>query len=139
MMLKTGNEKSSLGFTLIEVMVTAAVLALGTGFIFQSNLMNMNVYGRYVNRLSIQNWADQKIWEAKEAILENDFPDAGKSSGNVEGKVKTYHWELETSESASNDIASNRLYEINLNVSWPEGGQTSRLVRSSFFLKIKRQ
>ena len=138
MMLKTGNERASSGFTLIEVMVTAAVLALGTVFIFESNLMNMNVYGRYVNRLAIQNWADQKIWQAKEALLADDFATAGKTSGDMEGKVKTYHWELETSENASNVIGTNSLYEIKLNISWPENGQAVQVTRNSFVLKIKR-
>lgn len=137
-MSRTGTKNPSSGFTLVEIMVTSAVLALGTVAVFQSNLMNLNVYGRYVNLLSIQNWADEKMWEAKEAIYQNDFPDEMKTSGEFEGTVKTYRWELETEPNPSNEIGSNSLYEITLNVSWLEGNQTARLTRKSFVLKIKK-
>ncbi|MBI4358374.1 MAG: prepilin-type N-terminal cleavage/methylation domain-containing protein [Candidatus Omnitrophica bacterium] len=135
MMLKIGNKSRSSGFTLIEVMVTVAILSLSTVMISQSNLMSMSAYGRYVNRLGIQNWAEEKVWEAKERILESVVPEVGKTSGEVEIGSRAYRWELELVELREKEEL--HLYAINLDVSWAERGQAASVKRHSYLLKSK--
>ena len=132
-MLKIGNKNTKAGFTLIEVMVTVAILSLGTVFISQSNLTTMNVYGRYINRIAIQNWAEEKIWETKQMILESDAPETGQHSGTIQESGRTYDWQLDVEPNDTNDV-----YGITLDMSWPESGKTAYLRRSAYQLKEKR-
>jgi len=121
---------------LIEVMIAASILSLGTVMISQSNMMSMDVYGRYVNRLSIQNWAEEKIWEIKQAMLESEVPNVGQTSGEVAQNNKTYNWHLAV-QSTTSASKSFDLYTIQLSISWPEGSRSASLARSSYLLKLK--
>ena len=127
-----GVKKKNLAFTLIEVMVTVAILSLATVMISQSNLMNMNVYGRFANLMAIQNWAEEKIWEAKEEVLASEIPEAGESSGTYESENKTYEWHLSVSEETSGS-----LYGILLTVTWNDAGQEKSLERHSYVHRSK--
>lgn len=116
-------------------MITVAILSLATVFISQSNLTSGAVFGRYANRLDIQNWAAQKIWEEKEQILSTDFPDVGSSQGQFEGQNKVYRWTMKIDEEK---IKSADLYLLNLKVSWQEGGRPVELERHGGLLKIRK-
>lgn len=118
------------GFTFVEIMVAVSILSLGTVMVHQSNLSSLDVYGRYVRRLSIQTWADEKIWEAKEAIYGSESPKFGRTSGEVVRRGKRYHWNLDIEDTDMNDI-----YVIQLDVTWKEGRDQSRLARSGFVQK----
>ena len=130
MMLRIGNKPSQRGFTLIEVMIAVSILALGTVMITQSNMMSLDVYSRYENRLKIQNFAEEKIWEAKEQILESEFPEAGETTGEVSIKRKDYQWRLAVTAAGLKD-----LYQIRLDISWPEGRREGHLTRVSCVFK----
>ena len=136
MMLRIGNKNREAGFMLIEVMIAASILSLGTVMISQSNMMSMDVYGRYVNRLSIQNWAEEKIWEIKQAMLESEVPNVGQTSGEVAQNNKTYNWYLAVQSTTSASKFFD-LYTIQLSISWPEGSRSASLTRSSYLLKLK--
>ena len=127
-----GVKKKNLAFTLIEVMVTVAILSLATVMISQSNLMNMKVYGRFANRMAIQNWAEEKIWEAEEEILASEAPEAGDSSGTYESENKTYQWHLSISEEVSQS-----LYSIFLTITWNDAGQEISIERFSYAHRSK--
>ena len=114
-------------------MVTVCVLAIGTVMVLQSNIMSLNVFGRYLNRIEILLWADEKIAKTKPTMVKTDFPDVGTSGGNFETKRRTYDWNMEMKEENVKD-----LYAMHLDVSWMEDNQPIHLYRDSYFLKIKR-
>lgn len=128
-MSRTGNRRQR-GFTLIEVMATVAILSLGTVFICQSNLTSMSVYGRSLNRLKIQNFAEQKMWEGREAVFSQDPPSTNTTNGVVRLDGKDYRWELAVQATDSEDF-----YEIKLNASWDEGSQNIQLARFGMVYK----
>ena len=131
-MLKTGNKDCQRGFTLVEVMVAVSVLALGTVMISQSNLMSMDVYGRYASRLSLQGLADEKIWEAKESLLSSGSSEGDETSGQWQTNGKNYSWTL-VGRGLRKD-----LYEIELRVSGGEGRAKTQLWRvTRVYLKKK--
>ena len=99
--------------------------------------MSMDVYGRYVNRLSIQDWADEKIWSAKQTLFESESPNVGQTSGQVIQNNKTYTWQL-TVQATSQTSKAFELYVVQLTVHWPEGKGSGSLFRSSYVVKPKK-
>ncbi len=134
MILSTGTKNGSRGFSLIEVLITVSLLALATVFITQANLLSGSVYGRYANRLEVQNWAAQKIWDIRESILAEDFPDVSPTQGTVEGKTRSYRWNAAIEEQKEK---LTELYLIRLEVLWREGGQENRLDRYGAMMKVR--
>jgi prepilin-type N-terminal cleavage/methylation domain-containing protein len=134
MTLSIGTKRDPKGFTLIEVLLTVSLLALATVFIVQANLLSSAVYGRYANRLEVQNWAAQKIWEIKESILTTDFPDVSPTQGTVEGKTRSYQWRAAIEEQKEK---LTELYLARLEVLWREGGQDNSLVRYGAMMKVR--
>ena len=135
MTLLIGIKTDRAGFTLIEILIAVAILSLATVFIFQSNLLSAAVYGRYASRLDIQNWAAQKIWQAKESILGSEFPDTGSNQGSVKLETRTYDWALHIEEEKTE---SADVYQIELKVSWMEGGQPASLERFGGAIKLRK-
>jgi prepilin-type N-terminal cleavage/methylation domain-containing protein len=134
MISPTGTKKRSRGFSLIEVLITVSLLALATVFITQANLLSGAVYGRYANRLEVQNWAAQKMWGIKESILAEDFPDVSPTQGTVEGKTRSYQWKA-TIDQQKEKLTE--LYLARLEVLWREGGQENRLDRYGAIMKVR--
>lgn len=136
MILPTGTKKGSRGFSLIEILITVSLLALATVFITQANLMSGAVYGRYANRLEVQNWAAQKIWDIKESILTEEFPDVSPTQGAVEGKTRSYQWKA-TIDQQQEKLTE--LFLVRLEVLWREGGQENRLDRYGAMIKVRNK
>ena len=113
-------------------MVTVVVLSLGTILISQSNAILLHAYGKYANRLGIQNWAEEKLWEAKAHLMESDFADTGDTSGRLSETKRDYDWRL---GSAPADIKD--LYTIKLDISWNNGSATDGMSRVCFVRKPK--
>ncbi len=131
-MSPTGNKWVQSGFTLIEILITVSIVSLATVFIVQSNLTNLSAFGRYENRLDIQQWSLEKIADTKRAILESETPESGISSGTVSGKTRPYNWKLEVTEETTK---FGNVYFIDLSVSWLQGSQEVLLERHSGVLK----
>jgi prepilin-type N-terminal cleavage/methylation domain-containing protein len=118
------------GFSLIEVLIAVSILSLGSVFIYQSNMMTLHAYGKYMRRLAIQNWADQKIWDARQSIFEENSPMTGESAGELPYRGTNYRWNMSVASAASQDF-----YGISLRVSWKESGQWTSVNRFGFAYK----
>ncbi len=134
-MSPTGNKCVQSGFTLIEILITVSIISLATVFIVQSNLINLAAFGRYENRLDVQQWSLEKIAETKKTILESEAPETGSSSGSLSGKSRPYEWKLEVNKEQTK---FGNVYFVNLRVSWLEGSREAILERHSGILKIQR-
>lgn len=102
--------------------------------VLQSNIMSLNVFGRYLNRIEILQWADEKMAKTKEDMTKAEVPDVGTLGGNFETDRRTYGWTMEVKESEN----TKDLYTMHLDVSWMEENQPIHIYRDSYFLKIKR-
>lgn len=114
----------------MEVLLAVIILSLAVATIYRSNLSSMNVFSEYKDKLSIQNWAENKIWEAKEKILEADAPETGESAGEYNPDGKSYQWRLEIKREDSEDS-----YTIHLDIQWREGRRAATLSRVSYVQK----
>ena len=133
MTLRIGNK----GLTLIEVMLTVSLLSLATVMIYQANILSLGVYGRYSHRLGLQSWAEEKIWESKQSILESENPEAGESSGSFQHLGRDYDWKSETNLIWESEDKKIYFYDVRLTISWEEDGKPAFLYRSAHLQKIR--
>ncbi len=122
------------GFTLIEVLVTTAVLSLGIVLIYRAFFTLLDSFGYYSNYLRVAAFADEKLWQAQDA-LSCFGPDAGAgSSGRLNIQNKDFNWRLSVSP-----IGAESLYRLDLAVSWRQGPRTRELYRNTYALYIKKE
>ena len=124
MTLRTGSN----GFTLIEVMVTVAVLSLGTLIIHQGFLRSADVLVHYNSQLAAEEWADNKLWAVKESLFFTDENSAEGSNGTFEEAGRIFNWSLESNPVPGTD----ELYLIRMNLSWNEGNKPVSLVKTAY-------
>jgi len=121
------------GFTLLEVMITTAVLALGATLIYQSFFIAVDSFNYYSTLLKISPWMDEKIWQAQ-----NDLRHSGAlldlSSGRLELNNKEVEWNLDY---RFLDQAGS-LYQVDLVASWPQNARKVRLSRSAYAIHPKK-
>ena len=127
------------GFTLIEVLVTTAVLSLGIVLIYRGFFTLLDSYGYYSNYLRVAAFADEKLWQAQDA-LSCFGPGAGAgSSGRLNIQNKDFSWRFSVSPievgAGSNPPL---LYRIDLAVDWQEGPRTKELTRNGYALFVKK-
>jgi len=127
------------GFTLIEVLVTTAVLSLGIVLIYRAFFTLLDSFGYYSNYLRVIAFADEKLWQAQDA-LSCFGPDAGAgSSGRLNIQNKDFNWRFSVSPIAGAGSNPPLLYRIDLAVDWQEGPRIRGLTRNAYALYIKKE
>ena len=107
------------GFTLIEVMITVAILSLGTLLIQQGLLRSSDILNHYNSQLAVEAWADQKIWDAREALLFAEEGGLTETSGSFTESGRNFDWSIETKLNSGTD----QLYFVHLKTTWLEGNR----------------
>ena len=117
-------------FTLVEVMVTTAILAFGIVSIYEALFVSTDVFGYYMNYLHSQDWMDEKIVQAQEQLTQAKTFEADKAAGRFVRGNKTFGWFIMVNpvdEEAG-------LYKIDLTLSWKQGRKDIDLSRSAYLL-----
>ena len=127
--------KNRSGFTLIEVMVTVAVLSLGTLLIHQGLLRSADALGHFNNLLAAQEWAEAKLWDTRESLL---YSSAGAPAVPASGSFTESGKEFECSISTKPQSDADNLYGIQIQVSWQEGHKPVSYQASTFATDNKR-
>ncbi len=130
MTLKTGKK----GFTLVEVMVAAAVLALGALFVYQPFIMYLDVFDYYASYAPVSAWMNQKMWEAQDAVMREGSVGAASSAGEFKIGARNYSWHL----SQEPLELEQGLHKLELIVSWKLAKRSPTLTRTAFALYGKR-
>jgi prepilin-type N-terminal cleavage/methylation domain-containing protein len=129
-MLRIGTR----GFTLLEVMITAAVLSLGVVFIYEAFFISLNTYNYCTNYLGVANWMNEKIWQAQDSLTH-----LGTWAYDREGTLvynnRDFKWNLTYSPVQE----TQDLYKIDLLISWQEGSSKKSLTRSAYALYYKEK
>jgi prepilin-type N-terminal cleavage/methylation domain-containing protein len=124
MMLRTGRRS----FTLIEVLVSVAILSVGIVFIFRSFFTCLNAFGRYVTYLNIMPWMNEQLWRAEDEIIRTGKPVSPSNQGEFTYEGKKFSWYLVSSPVDKNE----RLYRLDLAVSWQEARKQMTLNRYAY-------
>ena len=135
-MLLTGNKRrrSLRGFTLLEVLITVAVLALGATLIYQSFFIAVDSYNYYSTFLKISPWMDEKIWQAQNDLRHLGAASAISTGGELEVNNKNINWSLVYNSLDQAD----RLYQIDLVLFWPQGSRQAKLSRSAYAIHAEK-
>lgn len=105
------------GFTLFEVMVTVAILAIGLVVIYEALFTCLNGFSYYLNYLTVQCWMNEKIWKAEDYIVRSeDEMIEEDTAGEVMIRNKKIGWQM-----SIKPISEGSLYQLSLICSWPEG------------------
>ncbi|OGX43341.1 MAG: hypothetical protein A3H41_00685 [Omnitrophica WOR_2 bacterium RIFCSPLOWO2_02_FULL_45_28] len=126
MILRTGNK----AFTLIEVMVATAVLALGMLFIHQGFLNSLDVFDYYANYLELAPLANEKIQQAQDELRRLGPQAKIETRGEFSKGNKPIDWDL----SYNSLDEENGLYKIDLAFSWKSALRRARILRSAYAL-----
>ena len=126
-MLKIGNRN---GFTLVEVMAAAVILALGVVMIYQGFFISLDSLGYCLDYLRLSPLADEKIWQAQDALSRLGPKAEIGTSGNFIYGRRSFGWNL----SYNSPEGSLGLYEINLSVLWKNGRREALLKRGAYAL-----
>ena len=116
---KIRNHRGISGFTLLEVLVALAVLAIALISIFklQGQTLQMSAQARFLT-------VAPHLAQAKLAEIElQDFKEIGDGSGSFPDEHADYNWTV-TVEEIPTDLITDRNYHlvrINVNISHPDG------------------
>lgn len=129
MTLRTGSR----GFTLIEVMVAAAILAGGITFVYEALFNSLAAFDYYANSLSASIWMDEKIWQAQNELT-NSGVFSGETAGEYLNNNRKVKWDL--SYLAAGESG---LYSIALRLTFRAGNKDMVLSRSAYALFVKKE
>jgi prepilin-type N-terminal cleavage/methylation domain-containing protein len=126
-MSRTGNKRSR-GFTLVEIMVTAAVLSFGLVCVYQSLFICLDTLNYCNNYLNVLPQINEKIWLAQD-ILKTSGPAAQlETTGNFTNGKKVFAWDL----SYLLVDESEYLYQITMDVKWKEANRIAGFSRAAY-------
>ena len=122
------NKAKCKGFTLVEIMVSVAILSLGIFVIHEAFMTSLNSYNYCYNYLSVASLADEKIWEAKEVIRSFGTLSGLTKSGKLVLNNKVFDWGLTSGLMDS----KRQLYRLKILLTWKEGRRNIHLSRTAY-------
>lgn len=134
MISKIGNKKT--GFTLIEVMIATAVLSLTTLLIYEAFFISLDTFNYCYNYLNVFSLADEKIWQAQDDISRFGRLANIAEKGEYIDRNKNFVWNLSNNSIA--DALNQKLYKIDLILSWQEGNRNVKISRTAFAIYEKK-
>lgn len=124
------KRKTHKGFTLIEIMVTTAILAFGIVMIYEAFFISLDSFNYCLNHLDAQLWLDEKIWQAQDSLRQNGILNPGQMRGEFMNRNKRFSWDM--SYDLIEQLEKFNLYRLNLVISWQEGKRKINLLRSAY-------
>ncbi|KPK96490.1 MAG: hypothetical protein AMJ95_13995 [Omnitrophica WOR_2 bacterium SM23_72] len=129
--------KDKKGFTLIEVMIAASVLALGAVLIYEAFFIALDTFSYSEHYLDVAPLANERLWQAQENLTRlghlGDLP----THGELTHGGKRYHWEL--SSLIQDEADSDKLFQVDLTFFWQEGRRKAKVTRSTLALYKEKE
>ena len=125
-MLRIGNK----GFTLVEVMVTIAILSFGIVMLYEAFFTCLNGFSYSKSRLGVQRWTDEKIWEVEHELIRSRTLITGESAGSFIDKNKNFAWKM--SINLIDEAQDAYLYKLSLDVNWKEAQKNVSLSQVAY-------
>jgi prepilin-type N-terminal cleavage/methylation domain-containing protein len=121
------------GFTLIEIMVSVAILAFGIVVVYEALLISLDVFGSYSNHVNTQGWINEKVWEIQDRVNHSKILIAGDDHGEIRPQNKRFAW-----VSTITPIDANEgLYAVDVRLIWKEGGREAVISRSGYVVPAR--
>jgi type II secretion system protein I len=100
------------GFTLLEVLIAIAILAVGGIILIQTQITSIRLWERYRDSVIARELAQQKLAEAEL----DGFSGDKQEEGEYEGKYAGYAWRLD-----SESTTESGFYEVTVTITCPAG------------------
>ncbi len=126
-----GNNRDSRGFTLIEVMLAAAILGSSVTFLFQGFLMSLNSSGYLVNRMAAGILASNRAWEIQDSLRHNTGMPSMITSAEELSNGTRFNW-MVNSKTLDQEYG---LYEVDIKYSWPQNNRQPNIKSVIYILK----
>ncbi|MFA5096055.1 MAG: prepilin-type N-terminal cleavage/methylation domain-containing protein [Candidatus Omnitrophota bacterium] len=134
----TGANKIK-GFTLVEVMLSVAILGIGLALIANSYLMALRGITSTQNNIQAQFLAKAKFEELEEkALLQNGVLPFSES-GVLKGPTRDYDYALEIGGISDSGSPVESLAQACIQLSWQEQNATKKIVFSSYLPLYKEE
>lgn len=115
----------------MEVMVAAAVLALGAVLVYQAFFISLDSFDYYAQYLAVSGWMNEMTWRAQDSVSRLGSPSSLGNGGEFNAaNGKLFRWAL----SSEKLDAMSGLFQIELELSWQEGKRDNRLARTAYAL-----
>jgi prepilin-type N-terminal cleavage/methylation domain-containing protein len=124
------KRSSTKGFTLMEIMVTVAVLSFGIVSIYEAFFISVDTYGYYTRYLNVRDWVDGKITELELALLESQVLEQGRTAGQITRGHKTFDWTVQVTLIGEDQ----GLYAVDVRIFWREGVRTVDISRTAYLM-----
>ncbi len=122
--------RKSTGFTLVELIVTVAILSFGIVAIYEALFVSVDAFGYYTNYLNTQDWISEKISETEDGLTQSQTLEIGQTSGQITRNYKTFDWIMIVDQKSEEQ----GLYQVNVTLSWREGSKTIKTSRTAYLL-----
>ncbi|UCC94429.1 MAG: prepilin-type N-terminal cleavage/methylation domain-containing protein [Candidatus Omnitrophota bacterium] len=130
------NSGAQRGFSLVELIVSVAVLSLGIVIICQGLLVTLGGFNYCIDYLNVLLWIDEKVWDIQDKLIHYRTLLTYEDSGTFILRNKHFDWNLSYDLTEGAEKAS--LYEITLTVSWREGMKRMNISRSAYVLFLAK-
>lgn len=121
-----GRARRQNGFTLIEVLIATAVLALALGGFIAAGAHYAD-YARYIHDKTMAQWVAHN--QLVKYQLADGWPSTGTDEGNAEMGRRRWHWRAEISESPNPAVrrVDVHVYRIDAETRKPEANSLATL------------
>ena len=126
-----GNNRDFRGFTLIEVMLAAAILGSAVTIIFQGFFMSLNSGGYLVNRMAAGILASNRAWEVQDSLRHNTGMPSMVTSAEEVSNGTRFNWTV-TSKTLDPEYG---LYEADIKYSWDQNNRQPNIKSVIYILK----
>lgn len=125
--------KNSAGFTLIEVMITAVVLAFGVLAVYNAFFVSLDGLNYYSNYLRVFPFLDEVFWQAQNAISRQGKLGNSASKGEFKAGNRNVSWNIAYAPQDENNTAL-AFYKVDLLVSFNTSRGQVNLSRAGYAL-----
>ena len=126
-------KRNSAGFTLIEVMITAVVLAFGVLAVYNAFFLSLNGLNYYSDYLRVFPLLDEVFWQARNAISRQGKLENSASRGEFRTGNRNVFWNIAYALEDEVNAASS-LYKVDLKVSFNAARGQVNLSRTGYAL-----
>lgn len=123
-------KKGRAGFTLVEIVVSVAILSFGVVVLFEAFFICLDVFTYSLRSMNVQRWVHEKIWETEDELTRLGMLERGERKGSFTEEGKKFDWTM--SVNLKGETQEAYLYTLDLMIYWVQGNRKVRLSQTAY-------
>jgi len=138
---KNNSDPILRAFTLIEVLISVAILGFGLVIVIQSYMTSANALNISQNYVQAMQLAKDKLNEIELISYEKNglLPQAESGSGTEKIGARDFNWVTEVREVLEPEYLSEKLVEVCVKLNWKEAGKAKDVSLSTYLSRVKEE